>query len=450
MRIRSVVALCTLAILALGGGGCAKENKNPEEKGAAAGEGAMCEEHGVLEAICTKCNPKLIPVFQAKGDWCEEHGFPESICPICHPERGGRPAADVSSDGAPADGTKVRFKTKDTARLAGLEVVKAELRPNQSGLRVTARIEYDATRVALVNARSPGVVRAIKADIGTRVKRGTPLATIQSAEVGGDQSRLEAARVRARITEANYQREKDLHEAKISAYKDVLAAQGEWEQAKADLAALEASLSVVGGGSGTSGEYTLTAPISGVVTQRNVTAGNLVGVDQALFQIVDTSAMWAELDVPEGELPRVAVGQAVVLVLDGLAERELAGAIAYVAPAIDEHTRTARARVPLENPDGVLRANQFGQARIAVTGSYETVVVPRAAVQRAKGVHLAFVRLADDEYEARRVQVGAGEGDLVEISKGVRAGEEVVTQGSFLLKTETLKDSIGAGCCDAD
>lgn len=48
---------------------------------------AMCSEHGVLEAVCTKCNPALAPIFKAKGDWCEEHGFPESFCPICHPER---------------------------------------------------------------------------------------------------------------------------------------------------------------------------------------------------------------------------------------------------------------------------------------------------------------------------------------------------------------------------
>ena len=53
---------------------------------AAAAELVMCREHGVPEAVCTKCNPSLIPVFQAKGDWCEEHGFPESFCPICHPE----------------------------------------------------------------------------------------------------------------------------------------------------------------------------------------------------------------------------------------------------------------------------------------------------------------------------------------------------------------------------
>ena len=88
-------------------------------------EAGICQ-HGVLEVICTKCNPKLIPIFQAKGDWCAEHGFPLSVCPICHPERGGKPAVDVAGDDAPADGTKVILRGKDTARLAGIENTKAE------------------------------------------------------------------------------------------------------------------------------------------------------------------------------------------------------------------------------------------------------------------------------------------------------------------------------------
>ena len=411
--------------------------------------GAMCKEHGVLEAICTKCNPKLIPVFQAKGDWCEEHGFPESVCPICHPERGGKPAADVSSDGAPADGTKIRFKTKDTARLAGLQIAKAELRPGRSGLVVPARIVYDATKVAVVNARSPGVIRAIKADIGIVVKRGAPLAVVQSAEVGGNVAQLDSARARLQIAEANLRREQELYEKKISAYKDVLAAQDEHAKAKAEVGALQATAGMVGAG-GPSGAYTLVAPLAGVVTERNATVGNHVGTEQPLFQIVDTSAMWAELDVPEKELPRVANEQKVAITLDGLGEVELAGAIAYVAPEIDPQTRTAKVRVPLANPTGALRANLYGRARIAVAGAYETVTVPREAVQRAKGAALVFVRLAEDEFETRRVEEGPSEGALVEITKGVRAGEAVVTKGSFLLKTETLKESIGAGCCDAD
>jgi membrane fusion protein, heavy metal efflux system len=418
------------------------------------GEGELCE-HGVLRTICPKCNPKLAAVFQAKGDWCAEHGLPESVCPICHPERGGRPAANVSAkggektkeEGAPADGTKVRFKTKETAGLAGIETARAEERPGGGGILATAKISYDATRLAHVNARSPGVVRSLKVDIGAKVKKGAPLAVIESAQVGADRARLQAARAGLDVAQKNYDRQEALQKEGISATKSLLEAQQALAAAQAEYAALASALSIAGAGGGSGGAYTLTAPLEGVVTQRTATIGKLVSVEELLFEIVDTSTMWAELDVPEAELSAVAAQQPVMLALDGLSGREIRGKIDYVSPAIDPHTRTATARVPLDNADGALRANMYGQARILMGGSRTAVTVPAAAVQRAKTVFLVFVRLAADEYEARHVEVGVREGDHVELLKGIRPGEEVVTQGSFLLKTETLKESIGAGCC---
>jgi cobalt-zinc-cadmium efflux system membrane fusion protein len=169
-----------------------------------------------------------------------------------------------------------------------------------------------------------------------------------------------------------------------------------------------------------------------------------------LFQVVDTSTMWADLDVPENELGAVAPEQPVIITIDGIGGREFKGAVSFIAPAVDAHTRTSTARVPLENPDGVLRAGMFGQARIITKKARVSVMVPRSAVQRAKTVHVVFVRIANDHYETRRVETGATEGPLIELVSGVRSGEDVVTQGSFLLKTETLKESIGAGCCEVD
>lgn len=419
-------------------------------KSAAPVEGAMCKEHGVLEAICTKCNPKLIPVFMAKGDWCKEHELPESVCPICHPERGGKPAVDVSSDGAPPDGTKVKFKTKETAALAGILTEKAVERSSESGVLTTVRLAYDATKLAEINARSPGVVRALKVDVGAKVKQGAPLAIIDSAEVGAERSKLGAAKSRVDVAEEHLRREKQLNAEGISARKDLLAAEQELAAAKAEYSALATSLSIVGPGGGGAGSYTLTTPIAGVVTQRNVTIGRLVGLDAVLFQVVDTSSVWADLEVPESELGAVALEQPVVLSIDGIGGREWKGKITYVAPAIDQHTRTATARVPLENPEGVLRAGMFGQGRILTRSARSSVMVPRSAVQRAKTAQVVFVRLSLDQYEMRRVETGAIDGPLIELTKGVRPGEDVVTQGSFLLKTETLKESIGAGCCETD
>jgi cobalt-zinc-cadmium efflux system membrane fusion protein len=416
----------------------------------AASKDGLCSEHGVLEAVCTKCNPALAVVFKAKGDWCPEHGFPESFCPICHPERGGRPSVDVEAGGAPADGTKVRFKTKDTARLAGIRVEKVAERASQAEVAATALIVYDAAKVAEVNARSAGVIRTLRADIGASVTAGAPLCTIESAGVGADQSRRLAARSRLRLAEANHERLSSLHEQGIAARKDALLAAQELEAARAELSGAQASLGVIGAVAEGASRYTLTAPIAGVVTQRNATLGRLVDTDKVLFEIVDTSSMWAEVDIPESAVTRVAVGTSVSVSVDGIEGREFTGNLSYVAPAIDPHTRTVKGRVALANPEGLLRGNMFARARIQTSGPTRAVVVPRAAVQRAKDAQLVFVRTAEDVFEARRVAVGPGDERLVEVRGRVVPGDEVATDGSFLLKTETLKGSIGAGCCDVE
>ncbi len=417
---------------------------------ARATEGALCEEHGVLEAVCTKCNPKLIPVFQAKGDWCEEHGFPESFCPICHPDRGGKPAANVASSGAPADGTKVRFRTKEAASLAGIEVVPAEKRLGGARLEAVATVVYDAKRHAEVNARAPGVIKKLSVDVGSVVKAGAPLATIESASVGADRSRLRAAKTRVEIAKVEYDRERALRDKGIVSDKEVLATKREWEDAKAEQAAARAALRMVGTGGGESGGYVLRAPLAGTVTIRAATVGHMVDVDTVLFEIVDTRTMWVEIDIPEDQLSLVAAGQNAVIVLDAMPKREWRGKIVYIALALDARTRTAKARVALDNPDGLLRANMYGRALIELADAKPTVMVPKEAVQRAGGATLVFVRLAQDVFEARRVRVGLTDGGWVEILDGVEPGEPVATTGSFLLKTETLKGSIGAGCCDVE
>ena len=445
MRLSSYILLLAMVFAALS---CNDAATSTAVRAPAAA--AMCEEHGVLEAVCTKCNPALIPVFKAKGDWCEEHGFPESFCPICHPERGGKPSADLKDDGAPPDGLRVSFKTKDTARVAGIEVASVEARGGEAQIAVTAQIAYDATKVAEVNARSSGVVRAIRADVGKPVRAGAPLVTIESADVGADQARLQATRSRLQVAEANFARLKPLHDDGITPAKDLLAARQEVDAAKAELSAAQSALGMVGGIADGASRYTLTAPIDGVVTERNATIGRLVDPNTVLFQIVDTGSMWAELDIPETELPRVAVGSAVTVTVEGFGAREFSGELSYLAPSIDPHTRTAKGRVALENPEGVLRGNMFARAQVAVRGDGKVLVVPRNAVQRAKTVQLVFVRLAEDVFEARRVQLGPGDEKFVAVSGRLNAGDEVATEGSFFLKTETLKGNIGAGCCEVE
>ena len=455
MRIRRIIGALVAAVMLAGcGGGAQRAAQTTTTTTTAATATAtaadMCAEHGVLEAICTKCHPKLIPVFQAKDDWCAEHGFPMSVCPIHHPERGGRPEAAVAIDEAPASGTKIRFRSLETARDAGIEVVPASAGMEGAGVFATATLMADASSVAVVNARAAGVVRAIRADVGSRVARGAPLAVLESSEVGADRSRLQAARARASVAEANYLREKELHEKGVSALREVEEAQREWEAAKADVAAASSSLGMIGTGGGPAGTYTLQAPIGGFVTRRTATVGTLVDTHDALFEIVDTARLWADIDVPEAHALGIRPGQRVVLRVDGLPGREFQGTLQFVSPVIDVQTRTSKARAALENRDGLLRANMYAKARILDERNGPSVLVPKTAVQEAMGVQLVFVQLSQDTYETRRVRTTPADHGMVAIAADVRPGERVVTTGSFLLKTETLKESIGAGCCEVE
>jgi cobalt-zinc-cadmium efflux system membrane fusion protein len=449
---RTVLVSLVLAVAAAGCQGAEPSSAAGEKKPASArpAEGAMCEEHGVLEAVCTKCNPKLAAVFKAKGDWCAEHGFPESFCPICHPERAGKPAAEVAGDGAPADGTKVRFRTKETARLAGIETAKAEVRAGGARLEAVATIVYDATRHAQINGRADGVVRRIDVDVGAQVKKDAPLAQIESAAVGADRSRVRAAATKLKVAEASHRRTQSLYDSGIAPQKDLQEAGQVLDEARSELAAARAALGMVGAGEAGAGSYTVRAPIAGTVIRRGVTIGHLVDPDDVLFEIVDTSTMWVDIDVPEDRVREVASGQAVTVVLDAVPGREWKATLDYVAPEVDPRTRTARARARIDNGDGALRANLYGRALIELGAARPTVMVPREAVQRAGGASLVFVRLSQDVYEARRVKIGLSEGNLVELASGVKPGEPVATRGSFLLKTETLKGAIGAGCCDVE
>ncbi|HZM00312.1 MAG TPA: efflux RND transporter periplasmic adaptor subunit [Planctomycetota bacterium] len=445
----ALLAVAPAAGLLSGCGGAPAAPATAERSREAPAADAFCVEHGVLEAVCTRCNPRLAAIFQERGDWCTEHEYPESFCPRCHPERGGRPAVDLEPD-APADGTRVQLASAETARQAGIETAQASEGQSSRQVEALGTIAYDPSRRAEVNARAPGIVREILFEVGQRVERGAPLLRIESAEVGAAQARRLAADSRVAVARAAHERAQALLDAGMGAQKDVDLARLELDTALAEQAAAESALAVVGVEGPEGSLYTLSAPLAGTCIARSVTIGRRVGDEEPLCEIVDTGVMWAELDVPESELLRVQPGQQVVVSADALGEHEFRGAIDSVAPEIDRATRTAKVRVRLENPQGLLRANLFVRARILLAREEVRVLVPRSAVQRAREAQLVFVELEPARYEARRVVTAAARGDRIELLAGVRPGERVVTQGSFLLKTETLKGEIGAGCCAED
>lgn len=415
-------------------------------------EGPICAEHGVVEALCTKCNPKLEPVFRAKGDWCGEHGFPESICPVCNPRDRASNEREAGSGAATvAPGTVVRFKSAKLEGASGIAAVPAVRASFDSGVRAVARIEFDPDRVADVRAPVSGLVKQIHVELGSSVKKGAPLFSLSSIEVGQLQGKLRAARQRASTAKLDKERQIRLEQDGVGAKRSVEIAERDLAEAEAEIAALEASLAVSGASrAGGSGAMLLRSPIAGVVIERKGMLGTLATSETSLATVADPALVSAVLDVREDDASRVRTGQPVVVEVDGVRDKAFTGSVEWIAPTVDPRTRTVRVRASLANPEGLLRSNQFASALITVEPAAAAVVVPRDAVQRHGEGTLVFVRTGSGVYEPRPVTLGRTKESLVAVTGDVKPGESVVTTGAFLLKTELSKDGIGAGCCEVE
>lgn len=405
--------------------------------------------HGLPVAVCPKCNPALVAVFQAKGDWCSAHGLPESLCPTCNPD-----ATLPSVEAGPTTGEAsvetriVRLDRPEIERVAGIEVHIAGPAQGAAGVECTARIAFDADRVADVRALVPGIVRRVHAQLGAQVARGASLFTLESTRVSEIQGALETAKERVKAAEANLDRQRGLRDSDIASARQVEVAERELASARATARSSQATLRMAGAAaSAPSGRYTISSPIAGTVVRRPAVLGLLATQTGSLATIADTSVMWALCDVPEREAARVEQGQRVAVWVQGHDGPALEGRLTWIAAEVNPRTRTVTARAEVPNPHARLRANQFARARIETGALKGAVSVPRSAVQRVGDQEVVFVRTAPGVYAPRLVR-RYGHGPRVQIEGRVAVGDEVVTTGAVLLRTEVMPNSIGAGCCE--
>jgi cobalt-zinc-cadmium efflux system membrane fusion protein len=192
----------------------------------------------------------------------------------------------------------------------------------------------------------------------------------------------------------------------------------------------------------------IATPLDGIVVQRETAPGELVDPAKTLFVIADVSRLWITLDVRQEDASNLAVGENVIFRPDGETDDAVRGKLTWISTALDERTRTLKARAEVENPDGRLRAGVFGTARIVTRESPSAVAVPTEAIHWEGCCHVVFIRLSDEVFQTRKVRLGARNGPYTEILVGALPGEVVATSGSHVLKSELLKSRLGAGCVD--
>lgn len=336
--------------------------------------------------------------------------------------------------------------------VASLELTYAtatvmELTPT---LEAPAELVPVPDRLAAIGARVSGRVVEVFVNTGDRVGRSDPLLAIESAEVGRAWADLVSARARERVARRARDRQEELLDGRVTSVRAFEEAQGTWEVADAELrAALTrlASLGIAAPGEppANPARVTLFSPIVGSVTARAASLGAWVEPSDILLQVIDLAEVWLEAAVYEQDMRYVDVGQRVQVEVRAFPDEVFLGTVDRLAGVLDEKTRSIGVRIVLTNEGGRLRPGMFATARIQGTHAHETrqlIAIPWAAVQEIDGHQAVFVRAGEGVFEVRTVHTAARAGDFVEVLTGLDIGEEVVANGSFLLKGQLLRSEL--------
>lgn len=342
-----------------------------------------------------------------------------------------------------ACGGKKPAEGKDTAAVK-VPVETAVAAPHTILASYAGTATLEAVAEADVAAKAAGTLLHINVEEGDRVHKGQVLARLDDADA---RAQLDQSLAQMRKADALYDYAKKAIDRKLIPQRDFSQAKYDRENMRAAYAAARLQL-----------EHTqVIAPISGVISRRDVKLGNLVTQNQVLFHIVDMRPLQAVLKVPERELGKLKAGESVDLDVDALPGQHFRGKVARVAPVVDAKTGTFRVTAEFDSADRGLRPGMFGRLQVIYDRRHDALTVPRGALIEEDGHASVYVveretpaakpkaRVKPKPGDAvaaeakpqppglvahrREVKVGYADGDRVEIRSGLKAGDRVITLG---------------------
>jgi membrane fusion protein, heavy metal efflux system len=335
--------------------------------------------------------------------------------------------------------------TTEQVRNAKLDIEAAEARDVDDSILTSGRVAFDDQRVGHVFSPVTGRVVQIRAQFGAHVKKGEPLATIESPDVGNaasDEKKAEADMVAA---EHDYRRQRDLMAVRATSAAVVEQSEDGWLKAKAELqrARQKASLLRAGGLDTVTQTYTLVSPIEGEVVARNINPGIEVqgryasGGAQELFTIGELDRVWVIADLYEMDFARVHVGSPVEVSVVSYKDQVFSGTVDWVSGMLDPTTRTAKVRCTLDNVDRKLKPEMYATARVSVARKH-VLAIPRSALLRLGETKVVFLEVGRDASRVKfaRLPVDVDEGEAspwLEVKHGVEVGQRIVVSGAILL-----------------
>jgi Cu(I)/Ag(I) efflux system membrane fusion protein len=317
-------------------------------------------------------------------------------------------------------------------QLIGLRTAAVQEGPVGGSWRTVGRVAVDETRVHHVALKFAGFIEQVFVDyVGKPVRAGEPLFSIYSPDVvSAEEEYLLALRTRASLGAGSAQAGEDL----VTAARERLKL---WDIPESEIRRLERT-------GKSQRAVTLYAPMSGVVTKKDVVMGHRVAEGDMPYEITDLGQVWVLADAYETDLARVKVGTPATLTLQAFPDREFPGKVVFIDPILDPKTRTAKVRLAFPNPTGELKPEMFGEVTLR-TPARRGLSIPTDAIIDSGTRKVVFVALGQGKFRPREVKIGSSDGERSEVLEGLSAGDQVVTRANFLVDSESrLRASLSA------
>ncbi len=334
-------------------------------------------------------------------------------------------------------------------------------------LPTTGEIALNENAAVHISPRIAGIVDSVSVDIGARVKAGDTLLTLSSVELGKAMAEYERNQTLSDLTEKVFARETKLRDQKVGSEQDMIDAQVTFEQHRTDLKASEQTLHVLGlteedlaamrapSHGAAAGRLPVRAPIAGTIIEKHAVPGEMAEAGKDLMLLSDLTTVWVWANVQSRDLAPLLKAEKrgaveVEVTVSAFPDRQFKGALDYVGATMNEQTRTVKVRATVKNPDLELRPGMFCEVAISLANGHaeEILAVPRAAVLSDEGKSFVFKHWKDDFFVRQDVRKGRDFFGMIEILDGLQAGDTVAAEGAFLLKSDVLREKMGAGCAD--
>jgi len=345
-----------------------------------------------------------------------------------------------TADGAPPPAKVVPFADAALFTVDHPEqfpLAAAAEHPTASELVVTGTVTPDVSRNVPVVSLASGRVMVIRTRLGDTVQKGQLLMTIRSDDVSGGYSNYKMAVADETLARAQLERTKDLYEHGAFALNDLQVAQDTEDKAKVAVDTAAEHLRLLGNDPDKMNfTVDIFAPVSGTITDQEVTAGSLVQAysTPSPFTISDLSSTWIVCDVYENDLASVRIGDTAEIKLNAYPDRTFRGRVSNILPILDPNLRTGKVRIEVQNP-GIMRLGMFVTATFRGQTREMHTIVPASAILHMHDREFVYVPAPEKKF--RRVEVVSGDvlqdhTDLQEIKSGPEPGQQVVTNALVL------------------